>query len=130
MEAGVGGLPANYFGGYFWWYFAEEYKVVTPWINAAVGGGSVTKSVSVTLSASPASISPGQSSTLTYASQDAASCTGTGFTVSGLTRVGEGLALSHDHLFDRLHRHDRRHRHGESYGHRTDAQSPRIGGTR
>jgi hypothetical protein len=57
MQAGVGGLPANYFGGYFWWYFAEEYKVVTPWINAAVGGGSVTESVSVTLSASPASIS-------------------------------------------------------------------------
>lgn len=85
MQAGVGGLPANHFGGYFWWYFAEEYKVVTPWINAAVGGGSVTESVSVTLSASPASISPGQSSTLTYASQDAASCTGTGFTVSGLT---------------------------------------------
>ena len=42
IRAGVGGLPANYIGGVFWWYAAEE---MVPWpsylgltLNAAVVG--------------------------------------------------------------------------------------------
>jgi hypothetical protein len=45
--------------------------------------GGVTQHPTVTLSANPTSITGGQSSTLTWGSTNATSCTGTGFTASG-----------------------------------------------
>jgi hypothetical protein len=103
MQAAVGGLPANYFGGYFWWYFAEEYKVVTPWINAAVGGGREQ-------SRFPLHCQPARqhiSRAVVDSDLRLAGCSKlhrNRFHRRWADRVGEGLALSHDHLFHCLHR--------------------------
>src|ERR1019366_935984 len=69
----------------FW--LSGEYVANAWWQTAvaqvAIGGGTAMPTAS--LSASPTSITSGQSSTLTWSSTNATSCTGTGFSTGGAT---------------------------------------------
>lgn len=72
-------LSNNIFSGYSWG------SDVVGWISWSGSGYGVTTDMAptATLSASPSTINLGQSSTLSWSSTNATSCTGTGFTAGG-----------------------------------------------
>ena len=71
-----GTLPNSYPSG--------QYTSANTWsFYATLSPASAPPAPTATISANPASITSGQSSTLTWSSTDATSCTGTGFTPSG-----------------------------------------------
>ena len=71
-----------------------------------------------TLSANPTSITSGQSSTLTWSSTNATSCTGTGFTAAGTSGTHIRLSDRHHHVLGHLHRRRRHLARGKRDGDR------------
>ena len=81
-ETYVTTVPADTAAGTYTLDVGSRYQVYAS-TTFTISTGTTTGSTTANLSASPTSITSGQSSTLTWGSTNAASCTGTGFTASG-----------------------------------------------
>ena len=89
-----------------WWQVAFD-DDLTGWTSQAGLALASPKAPTLSFSANPPSVASGASSTLTWSSTNATSCSGTGFSPSGVSGISLSLAdVSHD-LQHHLHRQRR-----------------------